>query len=67
MKIERIIGREIIDSRGNQVMYHSADDLKKTRTYILEIFDETNELYCVAAAICADVINYADYAVAATV
>lgn len=58
---------EIIDSRGISVMLQSADTFLKSSAYTLDIFDEANELYCVAAAICADVISYADSHVAATV
>ena len=58
---------EIFDSSGKCVMLQSADGFHRTGAYTLEIFNSAMELNCIAAAICADVINYADSAVTATV
>lgn len=57
---------EIFDSRGISVMLQSFDGLNKA-SYVLDIFDESKELYCIAAAIFADVLSFADEAIAATV
>ena len=58
---------EIFDSKGKSVMLQSADGFLKSSSYTLDIFDDTKELYCIAAAIFADVLSFADSAVTATV
>lgn len=58
---------EIIDADKTSVMLQSADRYLSTGAYELEIYTEHRELFCIAAAICADVINYADAAAAAIV
>lgn len=57
---------EVFDSSGRVVMNQNADAFYRTSSYTLDIFDESKELYCIAAAIFADVLNFADSAVAAT-
>ena len=58
---------EIFDADGTLVMSQSTDSLYHTGAYTLEIYHELRELFCVAAAVCADVINFADTIVKAPV
>lgn len=58
---------EIIDADKTPVMLQLADSFCLTGTYNLEVYCEARELFCIAAAICADVINYADSKKTATV
>lgn len=58
---------EIFDADGTLIMSQSADRFLATGAYSLEIFCEKRELFCIAAAVCADVINYADSAIQAMV
>ncbi len=57
---------EIYDADGSVVMSQNADSYHLTGSYKLEIYSELRELFCIAAAVCADVINYADTTVKAT-
>ncbi|MBQ4569685.1 MAG: hypothetical protein IJA62_06520 [Ruminococcus sp.] len=57
---------EIFDADGSLVMSQSADSYLTNGSYTLEIYSELRELFCIAAAVCADVINYADNSVKAT-
>ena len=58
---------EIFDADGTSVMLQLADNYISKGCYELDIFSEQRELFCIAAAICADTINLADTTVAATV
>ena len=58
---------EIFDADGTSVMMQLADNYISKGYYELDIFSEQRELFCIAAAICADTINLADTSVAATV
>ena len=58
---------EIFDADGTSVMLQLADNFIRKGYYELNIFSEQRELFCIAAAICADTINLADTTVAATV
>ena len=58
---------EILDADSSPVMLQIADAFSICGAYDLEIYCEGRELFCIAAAICADVINYADSKKAATV
>ena len=57
----------IIDADGTLIMSQSVDKLLSTGTYTLDICCENRELFCIAAAVCADVINYADSATKAII
>ncbi len=56
---------EIFDADGSLVMCQNADRFHMTGAYTLEVYSELRELFCIAAAVCADVINYADTTVTA--
>lgn len=58
---------EILDADLSPVMIQLADSLAITGAYNLDIFCESRELFCISAAICADVINFADSTQAVTV
>ncbi len=57
---------EIFDADGSVVMSQTADAYHLNGSYELEIHNDLRELFCIAAAVCADVINYADTTVKAT-
>ena len=58
---------EILDADSTPVMIQLADSYSLTGAYNLEIFCESRELFCISAAICADILNFADNTMAATV
>lgn len=58
---------EILDADSTPVMIQLSDSLALTGAYTLDVFCQSRELFCISAAICADVINYADSTQAATV
>lgn len=51
---------EIFDADGKLIMSQSADRYLSTGTYELEIYSEQREYFCIAAAICANTINFTD-------
>ena len=57
---------EIFDADGTPVMLQLADNFISKGYYELDIFSEQRELFCIAAAICADMVNLADAAFPAT-
>lgn len=58
---------EVLDADGSVIMTQNADRFLSTDVYTLDILSEYRELFCIAVAVCADVINYADSAAIATV
>ena len=58
---------ELVDADSTPVMIQQADSFMLTGAYNLDVFCKSRELFCISAAICADVINYADCAQTATV
>ncbi len=58
---------EIFDADNTPVLAQSADRYLSTGSYELNIFKEHRELFAIAAAVCADVLNYADATLAVTV
>ena len=57
---------EIFDADGTSVMLQLADNFISKGYYELDIFSEQRELFCIAAAICADILNLADASLPAT-
>lgn len=51
---------EIFDADGKLIMSQSADRYLLTGAYELEIYSEQRECFCIAAAVCANAINYTD-------
>ena len=58
---------EISDTSGTPVMLQSAENLLSKGYYELDIFCQSKELFCVAAAVCANTYAIADSVLAATV
>ena len=56
---------DIVDADASLIMTQSAENFLTNDSYELEIFITDRELFCVAAAVCADMINLADNTVAA--
>lgn len=58
---------EIIDADKSVVMLQSADRFLSTGALELTVYNEHRELFCIAAAICVNVLSLADAAAAVTV
>lgn len=57
---------DIIASDSSVVMSQNCDNLLSKDYCELEIFNESRELFCIAVAICANLINFADLSLAVT-
>ncbi len=51
---------EIFDADGKLIMSQSADRYLSTGVYELEIYSEQRECFCIATAVCANLINLTD-------
>ncbi len=51
---------EIFDADGKLIMSQCADRYLSTGAYELDIYSEQREYFCIAAAICANAVNFTD-------
>lgn len=51
---------EILDADGKLIMTQCADRYLSTGAYELDIYSEQREYFCIAAAICANAVNFTD-------
>lgn len=58
---------EMFDADTTPVMIQLADSFALSGAYILDVFCEARELFCISVAICVDIINYADSVQTATI